>query len=117
MISSIQNNASAMQAFSNHIQASANNVANALSDEFKSSTVHNVEAKPRGVTTVIAKDPTPGPLVEDPVKNDGSRKELSNTDIAREMVQQMTAQHGFDANAKTIQTQDDTIGAIIDLIG
>lgn len=117
MISSIQNNASAMQAFSKHIQASANNVANALSDEFKSSRVYNVAAKSGGVDIVIAKDPTPGPLVEDPVKHDGSFKELSNTDIAQEMVQQMSAQHGFDANAKTIQTQDDTIGTILDLIG
>ena len=117
MISSIQNNASAMQAFSKHIQASANNVANVLSDEFKSSSVYNVAANPRGVTTVIAQDTTPGPLVADPVKNDGSFKELSNTDIAREMVQQMTAQYGFDANAKTIRTQDDTIGTIINMFG
>lgn len=117
MISSIHNNSSAMQAFSNQINASANNVANVLSDEFKSSRAHNVEAKPQGVSTVISKDTSAGPLVEDPFKNDGSLKELSNTDIAREMVQQMTALHGFDANAKTIQTQDDTVGSVIDMMG
>ncbi|MFO7914042.1 MAG: flagellar basal body rod C-terminal domain-containing protein [Desulfotignum sp.] len=117
MISSIQNNSSAMHAFSNQIRASANNVANVLSDEFKSSRAHNVEAKPRGVSTVISKDTSAGPLVEDPIKNDGSLKELSNTDIAREMVQQMTALHGFDANAKTIQTRDETLGTVIDMIG
>jgi flagellar hook protein FlgE len=117
MISAIQNNASALTAFSNQIGVSANNVANALSDDFTSSRAHNVEARPRGVATVISKDPGPGPLVEDPLTNDGSLKELSNTDIAREMVQQMTAQHGFDANAKTIQTSDDIMGTIIDLMG
>ncbi len=117
MISAIQNNTSALRAFSNQIAVSANNVANALSDEFTSSRAHNVEARPRGVTTVISKDLRPGPLVEDPLKNDGSVKELSNTEIAREMVQQITAQHGFDANAKTIQTSDDIMGTIIDLMG
>ncbi len=117
MISAVQNNASALQAFSNQIAVSANNVANALSDDFNSSRAHNIGARPRGVATVISKDLRPGPLVEDPLKNDGSLKELSNTDIAREMVQQMTALHGFDANAKTIQASDDIMGTIIDLMG
>ena len=83
-----------MNAFSKQMQTSANNVANVLSDEFKASRTYNVENKNSGVTTHTVKDLSPGPLVEDPLKNDGSLKEMSNTDIPTEMVNQITAKHG-----------------------
>ncbi|WDP88352.1 MAG: hypothetical protein HUN04_00755 [Desulfobacter sp.] len=114
---SIHNSASALQAFTRQMNVSANNVANSLSDEFKASTAYNIEDKNGGVTTHISKSTESGPLVEDPLKNDGSLKELSNTDIAKELVSQISAQHGFDANAKVISTYDETLGSLIDTIG
>ena len=113
----IQNNVSALQAFSKQISVSANNVANSLSDEFKSSRAINSQGPDKQVITTIAKSKRSGPLVEDPKKSDGSRKELSNTDIAEELVQQIAAQHGFDANAKTIQSYEETIGSLLDTVG
>ena len=113
----IQNNASALQAFSNQISVSSNNVANSLSDEFKADRAHNVEAENGQVKTSISKTQASAPLVQDPLKNDGSLKELSNTDIAEEMVVQIQAQNGFDANAKMIQAYDKTTGALLDIIG
>jgi flagellar hook protein FlgE len=117
MTLSIQNNASALQAFSNQISVSANNVANALSDEFKSSRAINTQGEDNQVTTTVTQSKNAGPLVEDPMKNDGSLKELSNTNIAEELVQQIAAQHGFEANAKTIQTYEETIGSLFDVMG
>ncbi len=114
---SIQNDASALQAFSKQISVSANNIANSLSDNFKSSRAINTGGTDKQVTTTITQSKTAGPLVEDPLKNDGSLKEVSNTDIAEEMVQQISAQHGFNANAKTIQTYENTIGSLFDVIG
>ena len=114
---SVQNNVSALQAFSRQIAVSSNNVANALSDDFKSSRAINTEGKNNQVTTQISRSEAPGPLVEDPLKTDGSLKELSNTDIATELVQQIASQHGFEANAKTIKTYDETIGSLIDIVG
>lgn len=113
----IQNNASALQAFSNQISVSSNNVANALSDEFKADRAYNVEAKNGQVQTSISKTQANAPRVKDPFKNDGSLKESSNTDIAKEMVVQTQAQNGFDANAKTIQAYDEIIGTLLDTIG
>ena len=113
----VNTNVSALQAFSRQVQVSANNVANALSDDFKSSRALNAEGQAGQVGTVISKDNSPGPLVEDPLKTDGSLKELSNTDIARELVQQISAQRGFEANTKPIQTWDETVGSLIDIIG
>ena len=114
---SIQNNASALQAFSKQISVSANNIANGLSDDFKSSRTINTQGADKQVTTTITQSKTAGPLVEDPLKNDGSLKEMSNTDIAQELVQQISAQHGFNANAKTINAYDETIGSLFDVIG
>ncbi len=51
------------------------------------------------------------------IQNNGSLKKLSNTDIAQELVQQISAQHGFNANAKTIQSYEETIGSLFDVIG
>ena len=117
MISALNNSVSALQAFTQQINTSANNVANSLSDEFKASRTRNIEGENGGVTTYTTKDNSSGPLVEDPLKNDGSLKELSNTDIAEEFVQQISAQNGYEANAKTIKTVDETIGSVIDIIG
>ncbi|NWH04136.1 flagellar basal body rod C-terminal domain-containing protein [Desulfobacter latus] len=114
---SIQNNASALQAFSNQVSVSSNNVANSLLDEFKADKAYNVEADNGQVQTSISQNQENGPRVKDPLKNDGSLKELSNTDIAEEMVVQMQAQNGFDANAKIIQAYDETTGTVLDIIG
>ena len=114
---SVNTNVSALQAFSRQVQVSANNVANVQSDDFKSSKALNTEGDQGQVKTVIAKDNSPGPLVEDPLKTDGSLKELSNTDIATEMVQQISSQRGFEANTKPIQTWDQTVGTLLDVIG
>lgn len=117
MALSIQNNVSGMQAFSRQISVSANNVANLLSDDFKASrAVINQDANQQ-VKAQVTPTNASGPLVEDPLKNDGSLKTLSNTDIAQEFTRQISAQHGFNANAKTIQTYDQTIGSLLDMMG
>lgn len=113
----VNNNLSALRAFSKQMSVSADNVANALTDEFKAGKTVNTSGQNHQVKTVITRPDTPGPLVEDPLKTDGSLKELSNTDIAEELVQQISIKHGFEANAKTIQTYEETIGSLIDIVG
>lgn len=117
MSMTIQNNASALQAFSKQMMVSSNNVANSLSDDFKADRAYNVEAKNGQVKTSISETQAPAPRVEDPLKNDGSLKALSNTDIAAEMVVQTQAQNGFEANVKMIETYEETVGTLLDTIG
>ncbi len=114
---SVNTNVSALQAYSRQVQVSANNVANSLSDDFKASRALNTEGENGQVSTAISQDTSPGPLVEDPMATDGSLKELSNTNIAMEMVQQISAQRGFEANTKPIQTWDESVGTLLDVIG
>ena len=113
----VQNNASALKAFSNQILVSSNNIANSQSDEFKADRAYNVEAENGQVQTSISETQASAPMVEDPLKNDGSLKELSNTNIEEEMIEQIQAQNGFDANAKTIQAYGETTGTLLDTIG
>ena len=117
MIGPIQSNVSALQAFSKQMSVSANNVASALSDDFKKSRAINVEGQNGGVETTITRIDTPGPLVDDPASSTGGQKELSNTDIAEELTSQIIAQQGFDANAKVIQSYEETVGSLLDIIG
>jgi len=117
MVASIQSNVSALQAFSKQMAVSANNVANAFSDDFKKSRAINTEGQNGQVETTITKINTPGPLVEDPLSETGELKELSNTDIAEELVNQIMIEQGFKANAKVIKTYEETIGSIVDLLG
>jgi flagellar hook protein FlgE len=117
MITGINSNVSALQAFSKQMSVSANNVANALSDDFKKSRAINNEGENSQVETVITKIDTPGPLVEDPASQTGELKELSNTDIAEEMVNQIAIKHAFEANTKVIKAYDETLGSLIDMIG
>lgn len=117
MITSVNSNISALQAFSKQMVVSANNVANALSDDFKKSRAINTEGENGQVQTTITKINIPGPLVDDPLSTTGELKELSNTDIAEEMINQIIASQGYKANTKIIKTYEETIGSLIDLIG
>ncbi len=115
---SSNSNISALNAFSRQIHTTANNIANVFSDEYKARRTYNTQAPgQQTVTTHTTIDNSEGPLIDDPVKNDGSLKELSNTDLAQEFTNQITAQHGFDANAKIIESKDDTLGTLIDMMG
>ncbi len=117
MITSVNSNISALQAFSKQMAVSANNVANALSDDFKKNHAINTEGENGQVQTTITNINTPRPLVDDPLSTTGELKKLSNTDIAEEMVNQIIASQGYKANTKVIKTYEETIGSLIDLIG
>ncbi len=117
MVASIDSNISALRAFSKQMAVSANNVANSLSDDFKKSRALNTEGKNGMVESTITKIDTPGPLVDDPLSETGDLKELSNTNIAEELVNQVAIAHGYKANTKVIKTYEETIGTLVDLLG
>ena len=51
---------------------------------------------------------------------EGSRmveKETSNVDLTEEFPQMMTTQHAYTANMKVIQTQDEVLGNILNIVG
>ena len=109
--------ASALKAFGTKLAVSANNVANVQSEDFKKSRALLTEGDNDSVKVDISKVNTDGPLVTETFNNERVQRELSNTDIAEEFTQQIITQYGFGANTKTIQTKDDMLGTLIDIMG
>lgn len=114
MISAIHTALSGLTAFVKQLNVSAHNLANVNTDGFKRSETSFVEAPNGGVLPVIQKDNSPGATV---LKNSHQGLvpiEISNVDIGTELINQMIAQRGFEANLQTMKTADDMLGSILD---
>ncbi len=114
MVSSINNSSQALSAYGTAFNVTSNNIANVQSDEFKSTkAVFNEGDNGSGVKVTLTQNNAPGPLVN---QDDGTLKELSNTDLAREMTDMITQQTGYEANVKAVQTDDEMKGIVIDMV-
>lgn len=114
MVTSINNSAQALNAYGTAFNVTANNVANVQSEEFKrTDAVFNEGDNGAGVKVTLSQDSSSGPLV---TKNDGTAVELSNTELAREFTDMIIQQTGYEANVKTVQTDDEMKGTVIDMV-
>jgi len=98
------------------VDVAGNNLANVNTDGFKKSRV-TMEEQPAGVSAGSQRVETPGPQYPDPIDPTGPLVEGSNVDIAEEMVALLTGERGFEANLKAISTQDEMLGALLDIVG
>jgi len=114
MISPVYYNISALSAFGTKMCVNANNIANASTDEFKKSRADIVETSHRNVEAEVSIVDTPGTLYSEP--GDQTIRELSNVDIAEEIVQTIPTRHGYQANLKMISVYDEMLGSIISII-
>ena len=116
----------ALGALSVSLQVSANNLANVNTNGFKQSDVR-FETGPgdQGVRiSEIRKDATPGSPVEAPVYPIVGRQyeqhmgwvESSNTDVARQFVDMVSASKAWKANVATIRTADEMMGTLVDAV-
>ena len=106
---------SGLKASSIRMDVSAHNVANSNTDSFKKEII--TQQSDNGIVqTTITKDNTPGPKVQGHTPQGAPETiELSNVDISQEVGDQIIAHNNYAANVKTIQTQDELLGTIIDL--
>ena len=117
-ISPLSSALSGMSAHATKLAVAANNIANINTDQFKKSTAtieSNISGQPE---TKITQSTTPGAIL---VNSEGlpegeTIRELSNVDIAEELVQMKVAEYGYKANIGVIRTQDEMIGTILDII-
>ncbi len=102
---------SAMSAFATGVQGSAYNIANISTDNFQPVAVHYQSGRPAGQTeqgvrpVVTRPEPVPANALAQP----------SHTDLARETVNLIINQRGFEANAAVVRTTDAMLGVLIDL--
>ena len=117
MISSLSAGISAISSFSTKMNVTANNVANVNTDGFKKSRTILQEGKTGGVKPVVDQEDTPGPIKQ--VVEDGEPREVeaSNVDLAEELTSTIPTQASYNANLKTIQTAEEMLGSLLDIIG
>lgn len=114
MISGISSSLPGLSVFGRKLSVSAHNVANVNTDEFKT-TRATIEEDKNGLPRLNTKTiETPGPIIEE---SDGSRRELSNVELAREIPEMSISQRGYEANINALKVQDEMIGTLLDMIG
>lgn len=97
----ISNNISSIQAHQTMMNTSANNIANVNTDGFVPSQTKIFES----ANSVVAKNS----------KADDTGSSKSQTDLSREMTNQIIAQDATAVNVATIKTQDEMLGTLLDI--
>ena len=115
MVSTAYNAAiSGLQAASLKSKVGANNLANANTDGFQKQQV-TTQAGTYGIEVKVEKVSASEALNSSYAGSEKITNERSNVEVAEELIQVKVAQNLFDANAKTIQTQDNLLGRILDI--
>lgn len=118
MLSGISAGLSALTAIQTRTHSTANNTANVNTDGFKKTRVTMVAAEPQqGVTTIVQRVVTPGPMVYEPTPGGDALVEKSNVELTEELPQLMIDRRALQANIKTIQAQDEMLGSLLDIKG
>ena len=108
---------SALDGFSKAMAVAANNIANASTGGFKKGRAVLEEGQSGGVEVSVREIDD----LDHPVSCEGNSAEqaekISNVDIAEEMTHMVTAQSGYKANLKSLRTQEEFQGSILDILG
>ena len=115
MISGFSAAISGVQAGSRLLGASAHNIANAQTEEFKRTQTTLEESPAGGVIVSLSQDQRPGPQLptgEDPF----TFREGSNVNLGEELLHTLEASHIIEANLASIRTQDKVLGSVLDII-
>ena len=116
MIFSISSSLSAIKSYAEKMRVISNNVANVETDKFKKRRAILVEDPESNVHAEINHIETPGPTVTEVNEGHISQRELSNVNLAEEIPQTISTQRGYEANLLTINTQDEMLRSIIDIL-
>jgi flagellar hook protein FlgE len=88
---------SGVHAASTRLDVAAHNIANAQTPGFQRQVVHQQSQETAGVLTSVGKSEEVGP------------------DLAADLVEQMEASYTYKANLRTIQTQEQMVGSLLDV--
>ncbi len=116
MISPLNSAISALQAHVKKLGVTAHNIANVNTEGYKKYRATMEEDALGGVRVNIRRVETPGHPYE--IWEDGQPtiKETSNVYLTLEIPNLMIAQRGYEANIKTIQTEEKMLGTLLDIV-
>ena len=117
MITGIHSTLSALRAFGDKIDVAAHNVANVDTEGFKKQRAILSEEADQGVRVDIERVNTPGPQI--PSVEDGQTvmREGSNVDLAEELPETMLVRRYYQANLRLLETQEEMVGSLVDILG
>jgi flagellar basal-body rod protein FlgC len=117
MISALSASVSGVKAFEKKLDVTANNIANVNTDEFKKQRALLSEGDNGGVKVEISQVDDPGYPKESVANGEVVEAESSNVDLAEELTEMIPTQAGYDANLKVVQTEDELLGSLLDIVG
>lgn len=94
---------SSMNTHSTWMDVNANNVANINSDKFKSVDTKLEEGRENNPKVVLRENERV------------AAEDRSNTDLAKELTDQIPIEKGFGVNATVIKTKDEMLGVVMDI--
>ncbi|MCZ6801242.1 MAG: hypothetical protein O7F12_12220 [Nitrospirae bacterium] len=106
---------SGIQAGGRILGASAHNIANAQTNNFKRTQATLEESSAGGVIVSLSQDNRPGPQLptgDDPF----TFRQGSNVDLEEEFIHILEATHIIEANLASIRTQDKVLGSLLDIM-
>jgi flagellar hook protein FlgE len=115
MISAYQTALNGLKAFSTTLQSNSNNIANANTNGFKKTMVQNTIVAPQGVKAEVQKVSTPGTSVLHETDAGMELVEMSNVDLAAELVDMNLNSTMYKANLKTIATVDNMTATLFNI--
>jgi flagellar basal-body rod protein FlgC len=116
MISSVNSTLSALKAFGKKMDVIADNVANVNTEGYKKSRALLKSGSNNEVHAEVNQINSPGPPSFELRDGQMTERELSNVDLVEEISQTITTQRGYEANLKTLKTQDEMSKAVIDIL-
>jgi flagellar basal-body rod protein FlgC len=117
MITGIHSTLSALRAFGDKIGVAAHNVANVETEGFKKQRALLSEEAEQGVRVDIEQVNTPGPLIPSVENGQTVVREGSNVDLAEEIPEAKLVRRYYQANLRLLETQDEMVGSLIDILG
>lgn len=116
MIVPLNNSISALQARVKKLGVTANNITNVISEGYKKYRASMEEGFHGGLKVNITRVDPPGSQYEMIENGQPVEREMSNVDLTEETPNLMIVKQGYEANLKTIQTQDKMLGSLLDII-
>ena len=117
MIAALNSTVSALRSFVTKLGVTTDNIANVSTDGFKKGRATLHEDHNGAVRVELSRDTSPG-ISYDVLENDKIvEKETSNVDLAEEIPDLMMTKRAYQANLKTLETQDEMLGSLLDIVG
>lgn len=117
MVTGIHAALSGLMALQKKVESTAHNTANINTAGYKKTVVTLAEQDSQGVTAQVQTVGTPGPMAYEQTSEGEALVEQSNVELSEELPNLMLTRRFFQANLKTVQTEDAMLGNLLDTLG